>query len=81
MDFGGVGDIRDILLSLPLTHVMFSVFVTACATGALCTLVCSVIRAAPVAVRDMLAWHAMRKCPSNGKEAWIEGHARLPRRD
>lgn len=79
IDFAGISDIREMLLSLPLTQVMFTVFLAACAIGAACTLVGRVLRAAPDTVRDLLAARTLRKAAIQGPDSWIEGHARVRR--
>jgi hypothetical protein len=77
MDLGSIGDLREMLFSLPMTQVIITVFLVACAIGGLCTVAGMAIRATPEAVRDIRAWLFFRKATIQGQAAWIEGHSRI----
>jgi hypothetical protein len=70
-----VDELRELLLSLPISQVTLSVFLTACVFGGVCTLTCAALRALPDAVKDLRSWRQDRRTVVEAQPAWIKEHA------
>ncbi|MGZ5093051.1 MAG: hypothetical protein ACXWCY_27400 [Burkholderiales bacterium] len=68
-------ELRELLLSLPISQVTLSVFLSACVFGGVCTVTCSALRALPDALKDLRCWRLDRRGVIEREPAWIKEHA------
>ena len=65
-------EIREVLLNLPLSHVVLSVFLAACALGAAFTLISMAIRALPDTLRELHLSRLQRENALEEQPVWAE---------
>jgi hypothetical protein len=70
-----VDELRELLLSLPISQVTLSVFLSACVFGGVCTVAGAVLRALPAALKDLRSWRLDRRDVIERQPAWIKEHA------
>jgi hypothetical protein len=72
-----VDELRELLLSLPISQVTLSVFLSACIFGGVCTVTGAALRALPDALKG---WRLDRRTVIERQLAWIKEHADAHRR-
>jgi hypothetical protein len=76
-----ISSIKDVLLMLPLSYAMITIFIAGCAIGGACILAYVAIRALPDALRDFRAFRLERSAVIDTQPVWIKGTDLPGRRD
>jgi hypothetical protein len=81
MDISSISYIKGVLLTLPLSYAMITIFIGGCAIAGACILAYVAVCSVPDALRDFRAFRLERSAVIDTQPVWIKGTDLPGRRD